>query len=121
MVTDFEKALAGLTGGAVQFIVIGGVAAALHGSAFITQDLGESRQTDWPQARRWPAQGLGGRGRVAGNPREKKTPRGALIPHQPEELARSGNEIGVRTRGGGKIGEWAGDGGRGLPSEFDVC
>jgi hypothetical protein len=39
MVTDFEKALAVLTGGGVQFIVIGGVAGALHGSAFITQDL----------------------------------------------------------------------------------
>jgi len=39
MVTDFEKALATLTGGDVEFIVIGGVAGALHGSAFITQDL----------------------------------------------------------------------------------
>ena len=39
MVTDFEKALATLTGGGVQFIVIGGVAGTLHGSAFITQDL----------------------------------------------------------------------------------
>ena len=39
MVTDFEKALATLTGGGVEFIVIGGVAGALHGSAFITQDL----------------------------------------------------------------------------------
>ena len=38
MVTDFEKALA-LTGGGAEFIVIGGVAGALHGSAFITQDL----------------------------------------------------------------------------------
>ena len=39
MVTDFEKAMATLTGGAVEFIVIGGVAGTLHGSAFITQDL----------------------------------------------------------------------------------
>src|SRR2546430_41760 len=39
MVTDFEKALAVLTGGGVEFIVIGGVAGTLHGSAFITQDL----------------------------------------------------------------------------------
>lgn len=39
MVTDFEKALAVLNGAGVEFIVIGGVAGALHGSAFITQDL----------------------------------------------------------------------------------
>lgn len=39
MVTDFEKALATLTGAGVEFIVIGGVAGTLHGSAFITQDL----------------------------------------------------------------------------------
>ena len=39
MVTDFEKALATLTGAGVQFIVIGGVAGTLHGSAFVTQDL----------------------------------------------------------------------------------
>jgi hypothetical protein len=39
MVTDFEKALAVLTGAGVEFIVIGGVAATLHGSAIITQDL----------------------------------------------------------------------------------
>ncbi len=39
MVTDFEKALAALTSGGAEFIVIGGVAGALHGSAFITQDL----------------------------------------------------------------------------------
>ena len=39
MVTDFEKALATLTEADVEFIVIGGVAGALHGSAFITQDL----------------------------------------------------------------------------------
>jgi predicted nucleotidyltransferase len=39
MVTDFEKALSTLTGGGVEFVVIGGVAGALHGSAFITQDL----------------------------------------------------------------------------------
>lgn len=35
--TDFEKALGAL--GGVDFIVIGGVAATLHGSAFTTQDL----------------------------------------------------------------------------------
>ena len=39
MVTDFEKALAVLSGNQVEFIVIGGVAGALHGSAFVTQDL----------------------------------------------------------------------------------
>ena len=39
MVTDFERAMATLTGGGVEFIVIGGVAGTLHGSAFITQDL----------------------------------------------------------------------------------
>jgi hypothetical protein len=39
MVTDFEKALAALTNAGVDFIVIGGVAGTLHGSAFITQDL----------------------------------------------------------------------------------
>jgi hypothetical protein len=39
MVTDFEKALATLAGSGVEFIVIGGVAGALHGSAFMTQDL----------------------------------------------------------------------------------
>jgi predicted nucleotidyltransferase len=38
-VTDFETALATLDRGAVEFIVIGGVAATLHGSAFTTQDL----------------------------------------------------------------------------------
>jgi len=39
VLTDFEKALAVLSDGGVEFIVIGGVAGALHGSAFITQDL----------------------------------------------------------------------------------
>ncbi len=39
MITDFEKALATLTASGVEFIVIGGVAGALHGSAFVTQDL----------------------------------------------------------------------------------
>jgi hypothetical protein len=38
-VTDFEKALAALQQERVDFIVIGGVAGALHGSAFTTQDL----------------------------------------------------------------------------------
>ena len=37
--TDFERALATLDRGAVEFIVIGGVAATLHGSAFTTLDL----------------------------------------------------------------------------------
>lgn len=37
--TDFEKALAALNDGGVEFIVIGGVAGALHGSAFTTVDL----------------------------------------------------------------------------------
>ncbi len=39
MITDFEKALATLTAGGVEFILIGGVAGALHGSSFLTQDL----------------------------------------------------------------------------------
>jgi len=39
MITDFEKALAVLMEHHVEFIVIGGVAGTLHGSAFITQDL----------------------------------------------------------------------------------
>ncbi|MSU59363.1 MAG: hypothetical protein EXS35_14530 [Pedosphaera sp.] len=39
MVTDFEQAMRVLTGDGIEFIVIGGVAGALHGSAFITQDL----------------------------------------------------------------------------------
>lgn len=39
MITDFEKALAVLMEHNVEFIVIGGVAGTLHGSAFITQDL----------------------------------------------------------------------------------
>jgi hypothetical protein len=38
-VTDFERALAALGSGGVDFIVIGGVAGALHGSAFTTVDL----------------------------------------------------------------------------------
>jgi len=38
-VTDFEKALAVLRSSDVDFIVVGGVAGALHGSAFTTQDL----------------------------------------------------------------------------------
>lgn len=39
MITDFDKAFAVLNAGQVQFIVIGGVAATLHGSAKITFDL----------------------------------------------------------------------------------
>ena len=37
--TDFEKALSVLTASKVEFIVVGGVAGALHGSSYITQDL----------------------------------------------------------------------------------
>ena len=37
--TDFEQALSVLNAAKVEFIVIGGVAGALHGSAFTTQDL----------------------------------------------------------------------------------
>ena len=39
MITDFEKVLAVFTQHKLEFIVIGGVAGTLHGSAFITQDL----------------------------------------------------------------------------------
>ena len=39
MITDFEKAMAVLTEAKLEFIIIGGVAGTLHGSAFITQDL----------------------------------------------------------------------------------
>ena len=39
MITDFEKVLAVFTQHQIEFIVIGGVAGTLHGSAFITQDL----------------------------------------------------------------------------------
>jgi len=39
MITDFDKAMAVLAGSQVDFIVIGGVAGALHGSSLITQDL----------------------------------------------------------------------------------
>lgn len=39
MVTDFEQALEVLNGNGIEFIVVGGVAGALHGSSFITQDL----------------------------------------------------------------------------------
>lgn len=39
MITDFDKAMTVLTGGQIEFIIIGGVAGSLHGSAFITQDL----------------------------------------------------------------------------------
>jgi hypothetical protein len=38
-VTDFEKALATLEQAGVEFIVVGGVATALHGSAFTMLDL----------------------------------------------------------------------------------
>ena len=39
---------------------------------------------------------------------------------EPEELLRGGEGIGVRTRCGGKVGERAGDGGRGLQIETGV-
>lgn len=39
MITDFDKAMTVLTEAQLDFIVIGGVAGSLHGSAFITQDL----------------------------------------------------------------------------------
>jgi len=39
MVTDFEAALTVLNSNQVDFIVVGGIAATLHGSAQITQDL----------------------------------------------------------------------------------
>lgn len=39
MVTDFEKAISVLQAAGVEFIVVGGVAGALHGSAFVTVDL----------------------------------------------------------------------------------
>jgi hypothetical protein len=38
--TDFEELLRLLKGGGVEFIVVGGVAAAAHGSARLTRDLG---------------------------------------------------------------------------------
>lgn len=55
MVADFEKALATLTSGGVEFIVIGGVAGALHGSAFITQDLDVVYARNHPNIRRLAA------------------------------------------------------------------
>ena len=39
MITDFDQAMSVLSGAGIEFIVIGGVAGSLHGSAFITQDL----------------------------------------------------------------------------------
>ena len=39
MITDFDKAISMLTDGGVEFIVIGGVAATLHGSPRTTVDL----------------------------------------------------------------------------------
>lgn len=39
MITDFEAALSVLAAQRIEFIVVGGVAAALHGSSFVTQDL----------------------------------------------------------------------------------
>lgn len=39
MPTDVEKALKALDGQGVQFIIIGGAAAVLHGSAYVTSDL----------------------------------------------------------------------------------
>lgn len=37
--TDFERLLAALAGGGVEFVVIGGMAATAHGSAHVTVDL----------------------------------------------------------------------------------
>jgi predicted nucleotidyltransferase len=39
VITDFNKAMSVLSTGEIEFILIGGVAGSLHGSAFITQDL----------------------------------------------------------------------------------
>ncbi len=39
MITDFDKAMGVLCGAGIEFVVIGGVAGSLHGSAIITQDL----------------------------------------------------------------------------------
>jgi hypothetical protein len=48
------------------------------------------------------------------NCRESRGFLGMSIPSEPEELLRAGEGIGVRTRRAGKVGERAGDGGRGL-------
>ena len=37
--TDFEKLLRAVSGGGVEFIIVGGLAAAAHGSARLTQDV----------------------------------------------------------------------------------
>jgi hypothetical protein len=37
--TDFERLLAALVSGGVEFIIIGGMAATAHGSAHVTVDL----------------------------------------------------------------------------------
>jgi hypothetical protein len=42
------------------------------------------------------------------------------IPFEPDELLRGGEGIGVRTRRGGKVGERACDGARGLQIESGV-
>ena len=39
MTTDFEATLRALTDGGVEFIVVGGVAATVHGSARLTRDV----------------------------------------------------------------------------------
>lgn len=46
--TDFKRLLSALTGGKVEFIIIGGLAATAHGSARLTQDVDivYSRSTD---------------------------------------------------------------------------
>ena len=42
------------------------------------------------------------------------------IPIEPEELLRAGRDVRVRAGRAGKVGEWAGDGGRGLQIESGV-
>src|SRR6266550_7740107 len=45
---------------------------------------------------------------------------GRSIASEPEEFLPTGESIGVRTRRGGKVGERAGEGGRGLQIESGV-
>ena len=42
--TDFARLLQALTGGGVEFIIIGGFAATAHGSAHVTVDLDRARR-----------------------------------------------------------------------------
>lgn len=55
MITDFEKALAVLSAAQIQFIVVGGVAATLHGSARVTLDLDVVYSRDRENIRRLAA------------------------------------------------------------------